>query len=258
MVPPVSAPPQPVPFSHQHHVGDVGIDRLPAFLRELRLLMVDDHAAIRHGLAALLSGSPGFEVVGEAASGEEAVARAELLRPDILVMDLGMRGMGGIEATRRITASLPDVRVLALSAMAEEEALMPVLRAGGSGFVRKTTAHEDLLNALETVARDEVFLYPSGNQLLLRDYIREHEERPLATLTEQERRILQLVAEGYNSSEIGRKMFLSPKTIDSYRSRLMRQLGLSRRSDLVKLALRSGLLRLEPEPRARPSRSVAL
>jgi two-component system, NarL family, response regulator NreC len=214
--------------------------------RPLRVLLVDDHATIRHGLSGILRRTPGIEVVGEAETGEEALREAERLRPDVVLMDLAMPGMGGIEATRQITASMPDVRVLALTAETEEEALMSVLRAGGSGFVCKTSAHEDIFPALAAVARDEVFLYPSGNRLLLGDFLREQDPGPLASLSEQERNILLLAAEGFNSTDIGKQLFLSPKTIDSYRSRLMRQLGLRRRSDLVQLALRSGLLRPEP------------
>jgi two-component system response regulator NreC len=213
----------------------------------LRVLIVDDHPAIRHGLAGLLSRNEGVEVVGEAATGEEALDRTERLRPDVVLMDLAMPGMGGIEATRRISASMPAVRVLALSAESEEEALMPILRAGGSGFVRKTTAHEDLAEALATVAREEVFLYPSGNHLLLGEFIRTHgpERAALSGLNEQERQVLLLAAEGFTSTEIGKKLFLSPKTIDTYRSRLMRQLGLSHRSDLTHFALKAGLLKPE-------------
>jgi signal transduction histidine kinase/DNA-binding CsgD family transcriptional regulator len=214
--------------------------------RALRVLLVDDHAAIRHGLATILDRAEAIGVVSEAATGEEALERAERLRPDVVVMDLVMPGMGGIEATRQITASMPEIRVLALTAEAEEDALLPVLRAGGSGFVRKTTAHEDLLPALIAVANDEVFLYPSGNRLLLNNFLRDQDPGPLAALNDQDQQILRLAAEGFNSVEIGKKLFLSPKTIDSYRSRLMRQLGLSRRSDLVRLALRSGLLRPQP------------
>jgi two-component system response regulator NreC len=213
----------------------------------LRIMVVDDHPAIRHGIVALLATLEGTDVVGEAGTGEEAFDRAERLRPDVVLMDLAMPGIGGIEATRRIMASMPGVRVLALSAEEEDEALMPVLRAGGSGFVRKTTAHLDLPEALATVARDEVFLYPHGNRLLLGEFLRSHgpERAALEGLNEQEQLVLLLAAEGFTSVEIGKKLFLSPKTIDTYRSRLMRQLGLSHRSDLTHFALKSGLLRPE-------------
>lgn len=173
------------------------------------------------------------------------------LRPDVVVMDLAMPGMGGIEATRQITASMPEVRVLVLTAESEEEVLMAVLRAGGSGLVKKTRAHEDLLAALATVAHDEVFLYPNSHQLLLGDFLRSNDAGLVAALSEQDRQILSLAAEGFNSVEIGKRLFLSPKTVDSYRPRLMRQLGLSRRTDLVRLALRSGLLK--PHPTVAPT-----
>ncbi|HEX6070943.1 MAG TPA: response regulator [Longimicrobiaceae bacterium] len=238
-----------IPADEPEVSGAAGIASGPAGngSRALRILIVDDHPAIRHGLAVLLSRQQGMEVVGEAATGEEALDRTERLRPDVVLMDLAMPGMGGIEAARRITASMPAVRVLALTAESEEEALMPILRAGGSGFVRKTTAHQDLNAALATVARDEVFLYPSGNHLLLGEFMRTHgpERAALAGLNEQERQVLQLAAEGFTSTEIGKKLFLSPKTIDTYRSRLMRQLGLSHRSDLTRFALKAGLLKPE-------------
>jgi DNA-binding NarL/FixJ family response regulator len=221
----------------------------------LRVLLADDHGFLRRGLAELLRHEAGIDVVGEAATGEEALARTERLRPDVVLMDLAMPGMGGIEATRQITASMPEVRVLALTGDEEEKALMPVLRAGGSGFVRKTTAHEDLVQALATVARGEVFLYPSGTQLLLGEYLHERdlEEGPLASLNEHERQVLRLASEGFSSGEIGKKLFLSPKTVDTYRSRLMRRLGLGSRAELVQFALRTGLLRAgrgrpAPEP----------
>jgi DNA-binding NarL/FixJ family response regulator len=213
--------------------------------RALRVLLVDDHPAIRRGLAKILSSAAGIEVVGETITGEEALIMTERLRPDVVVMDLAMPGMGGIEATRQITTSMPEVRVLVVTAETEADALMAVLRAGGSGFVQKTTAHEDLLPALATVARDEVFLYVSGHRRLLEEFLRDQDPGPLAGLSEQDRQILRLAAEGFNSVEIGKKLYLSPRTIDSYRSRLMRQLGLSRRADLVRLALRSGLLKLD-------------
>lgn len=178
--------------------------------------------------------------------------KTRLHEPDVALMDLVMPGMGGLTAIRLIRERFPQVKVLAVTAEAERDALLPVLRAGGSGFIRKTTAHEDLLPALGTAARDEVFLYPSGNHLLLRDYIAvaEHETR-LQSLSEHERNILALAAEGYSSAEIGRRLYLSPKTVDSYRSRAMRSLRLSRRTELVRFALNTGLLSLErehPEP----------
>jgi DNA-binding NarL/FixJ family response regulator len=210
----------------------------------ITVVLVDDHAAIRHGLAEILRAAGRFRIVGECGTGEEALSIVERERPDVVVMDLAMPGMGGLEAARRITASMEGVRVLALTGENEEDVLIPVLRAGASGFVRKSTAHEDLVRAVTIVGRDEVFLYPSGNRVLLEGYLSEPDEAgPLSGLTAQEHRILRLAAEGFTSAEIGRQLYLSPKTVDTYRSRLMRRLGLSHRSDLVRFALRTGLLR---------------
>lgn len=210
----------------------------------VRVLLVDDHAAIRHGLAEILRRAPGVEVVGEASSGVEALAQSRRLRPDIVVMDLVMPGIDGIEATRRLTSELPDVRVLALTAESDDDALIPVLRAGGRGLVRKTTAHEDVVGALRAVARDGIFLYPSGNRILLGDLLRrpDGEDGPLSGLSGRERELLRLTAEGFTSREIARKLYLSPNTVDSYRSRLMRRLGVEHRPALVRLALETGLL----------------
>ena len=212
----------------------------------IRILLADDHPVLRSGLDALLSLEEGLQVVGQASTGEEAVEKTRLLRPDVVVMDLAMPGMDGLEATRQIAALDNGARVLVLTSQAEEEFLLPVLEAGGSGFVRKTSADSDLVNAIRTVARDEVFLYPSATRLLLRQYkqAREpHPEGPLEKLSEREREVLALTAEGYSSAEIGKKLFLSPKTVDTYRARMRQKLGLSHRAELVRLALDTGMLK---------------
>jgi DNA-binding NarL/FixJ family response regulator len=212
----------------------------------IRILLVDDHPVLRSGLEALLSLEDGMLVVGQASNGEEGIDKTRTLRPDVVVMDLSMPGMDGLEATRRIAELDNGARVLVLTSQAEEEFLLPVLEAGGSGFVRKTSADQDLLNAIRTVARNEVFLYPSATRLLLKQY-RSAEEKgeasPLEKLSDREREVLTFTAEGYSSAEIGKKLFLSPKTVDTYRARLMQKLGLSHRSDLVRLALQTGLLK---------------
>ncbi|HEU4557547.1 MAG TPA: response regulator transcription factor, partial [Longimicrobium sp.] len=201
---------------------------------------------LRSGLEALLGLEDDVQVVGHASTGEEAVDKTRLLRPDVVVMDLAMPGIGGLEATRRIAALANGSRVLVLTSQAEEEFLLPVLEAGGSGYVRKTSADEDLIRAIHAVARDEVFLYPNATKLLLRQYKlaeQKGEAGPLEKLSEREREVLALTAEGYSSGEIGKKLYLSPKTVDTYRARLMQKLGLSHRSELVRLALDTGLLK---------------
>lgn len=214
----------------------------------IRVLLVDDHAVLRGGLKALLNLEADLDVAGEAGTGEEAVELARTLNPDVIVMDLAMPGIGGLDATRQITASEPAPRVLILTSQAEEEYLLPVLEAGGSGYVHKTNADEDLITAIRTVARGEVFLYPKATKLLLRGYKMAEdrgEASPLEELSDREREVLTFTAEGYSSTEIGKKLFLSPKTVDTYRARLMQKLGFQHRSELIRFALQTGLLRKE-------------
>lgn len=216
--------------------------------KTITILLCDDHGVLRAGLRALLDAEPDLEVVGEADTGEDAIKQVKELKPDIVVMDLSMPGMGGMEATRRIAAMDGATKVLVLTMHAEEEFLLPVLDAGGNGFVRKTSADEDLTHAIRTVARDEVFLYPSAAKLLLeryKDADADEMRGPLSKLTERERDVLAMTAEGFSSSEIGEKLFISPKTVDTYRSRIMDKLQLRHRSELVRFALQTGLLRAE-------------
>ena len=212
----------------------------------IRVMLVDDHAVLRSGLKALLHAEDDMAVVGEASTGEEALEKLDLLKPDVIVMDLSMPGMGGLEAMKQVIAKGYGTRVLVLTMHAEEEYLLAVLEAGGSGYVHKGSADEDLTNAIRTVARDEVFLYPSAARLLLKGFQTKQETSgvdPLAKLTDRERDVLQQTVQGFSSSEIGAKLFISPKTVDTYRSRVMEKLGLTHRSELVRLALETGLLK---------------
>ena len=214
----------------------------------IRILLCDDHPILRSGLKALLELEPDLKVVGEASTGEEAVEQTKTGRPDVVVMDLDMPGVGGLEATRQISALDVNAHVLVLTSQPEAEHLLPVLDAGGSGFVEKTRAREDLNEAIRVVARGEVFLYPSATRMLLHGY-RTAEEKgeagPLEELSAREREVLMLTAEGYSASEIGKKIFLSPKTVETYRSRVMQKLGLSHRTELIRFALRTGVLKAE-------------
>lgn len=214
----------------------------------IRILLVDDHAILRSGLSALLELESDMEVVGEVGTGEEAIERVRALQPDVVVMDLDMPGMGGLEATRQIIQLDLGARVLVLTSHSEADFLLPVLEAGGSGYVQKTKADEDLISAIRVVARDEVFLYPSATKLLLKGYRTAEEQgesNPLGELSEREREVLALTAEGFSSTEVGKKLFLSPKTVDTYRARLMQKLGLRHRSELVRLALKAGVLKAD-------------
>ncbi|HEX6748742.1 MAG TPA: response regulator transcription factor [Longimicrobium sp.] len=214
--------------------------------KQIRILLVDDHAVLRAGLRALLEAEPGFLVVGEAGTGEEGVMKAKQLLPDVVVMDLSMPGAGGLEAVREISALGKEIRTLVLTMHGEEEHLLPVLEAGGSGYVNKRSADEELIEAIKTVAGGDVFLYPSGAKLLLRGLKQKAEpgeDDPLEKLTDREREVLAFTVEGFSSSEIGKKLFISPKTVDTYRARIMEKLNLHHRSELVRFALKTGLLK---------------
>lgn len=214
----------------------------------IRLVLADDHTIFRAGLKALLELEDDIEVVGEAADGGEAVDEARRLRPDVVIMDLSMPETNGLEATRRIAALDIDVKILVLTVHGEEEYLVPVVDAGASGYLTKASADRDLVDAVRTVARGEVYLPARAATLLLRQYrVAESDSEGssgrLRELSAREREVLALTAEGFSSSEIGEKLFISPKTVDTYRARIMQKLGLNHRSELVRFALKVGLLR---------------
>lgn len=210
-----------------------------------KILLVDDHAMFRAGIKALLEAEGRLVVVGEASSGDEAVDKVRELKPDVVVMDLSMPGSNGLEATRRIAALELDTKVLVLTVHAEEEYLVPVVEAGASGYLTKTSADNDLIEAIKVVARGEVYLPPKATTLLLQRYKASESDDAagLHDLSTREQEVLALTAEGYSSREIGKKLFISPKTVDTYRSRIMDKLGLNHRSELVRFALRVGLLK---------------
>jgi DNA-binding NarL/FixJ family response regulator len=215
-------------------------------MNKIRLLLVDDHALLRAGLRALLCLEDDLEVAGEAGTGEEAVELAAYLRPDVVLMDLSMPGIGGLEATRRIAGLGQGTRVLILTVHAEEEYLLPVLQAGGSGYVMKHSADAELLDAIRTVARGDVFLYPSGTRLLAQGYRAprpaEPQLDPMELLSDREAEVLRLTAQGFSSSEIGERLHISSKTVDTYRQRFMEKLSIKHRTELVRFALTRGLL----------------
>lgn len=214
-------------------------------VRSIRIVIADDHPVVRTGLATLIGNEPRIDVVGEAGSAQEAIQAARDLEPDVMVMDISMPG-GGLEATREIARLGLSTRVLILTVHAEERYLLPVLEVGGSGYVRKSSAHTDLIDAIRTVARGDVFLEPSAAKMLLRGYLeraragREADIRE--TLSDRERDVARLTAEGFSAHEISEQLFLSPKTVETYRQRVMQKLGLQHRSELVRYALRAGLL----------------
>jgi DNA-binding NarL/FixJ family response regulator len=214
----------------------------------ISILLADDHGVVRAGLRALLEAQADMRVVAEAADGPTAIALTRQHVPTVVVADLSMPG-GGLEAIREITALGLPSRVLVLTVHAEERYLLPVLEAGGSGYVRKSSAHTDLLDAIRTVARGEVFLDPAATKTLLRGYLgRVHsgEELDLGeVLSDREREVVRLTAEGHTAMQAADILSLSPKTVETYRHRAMQKLGLTNRAELVRYALRAGLLATE-------------
>ncbi|WP_419939657.1 response regulator [Candidatus Palauibacter sp.] len=214
----------------------------------VRALLVDDHAVVRAGLRALLEASGRAEVVGEASSGEEAVRKARILEPDIVVMDLAMPGMDGVQATRRIAALGIETKVLVLTVHDEDEFLLPALNAGADGFLNKSAADTDLMGAIEAVVRGHSYLPRRAAELIARQkkQRRGAGEEP-EPLSDRERTVIELTARGFSAAEAGREMCLSRKTVEGYISRAKLKLGLGNRRDIVRFALENGLLRPEAE-----------
>ena len=212
----------------------------------LRVVVCDDQDVVRAGFITIIDAQPDLVVVGEASNGIDAVTVVERERPDVVVMDIAMPGMSGLEATRKISQLETGARVLILTVHAEEQYLLPVVQAGGSGYVLKSQADTDLLEAIRAVHRGEVFLDPPAQKMLLEDYLGRvkagKEADSYQTLSEREREVLKLTAEGYTAQEIADQLVLSPKTVDTYRQRVMDKLNLHHRAELVKYALRRGLL----------------
>jgi two-component system response regulator NreC len=214
-------------------------------MSKIRLLLADDHRVVRLGLSALLQSEPDMEVVGEASNGLEAVALVHELKPDVVIMDISMPEMDGLEATRRIRGTC-DCQVLILTVHAQERYLFPVLKAGAAGYVLKSTVDEELIEAIRTVARGGAFLYPSATRMVLEDYLRHmqsgEEQDTYEQLSEREREVLKLIAFGHTASEVADRLVISPKSAETYRTRVMQKLNLHTRSDLVRYALSHGLM----------------
>jgi DNA-binding NarL/FixJ family response regulator len=214
----------------------------------IQILLADDHWVVRAGLRSVLDRQPNFRVVGEATTGEEAVEKTRDLKPDVVLMDLLMPGIGGLEALRRIAALPGRTKILVLSVHLQEDTLLEVLEAGGSGFVTKSATAKSLTHAIHAVAQDEVFLDPSAARVLVDHHKEPHATEgkgALARLSAREREVLALTAEGHSSTEIAKRLRISSKTVDTYRARLIDKLGLKHRAELVRFALRVGLLKVE-------------
>jgi two-component system response regulator NreC len=213
---------------------------------KIRVLLADDHTILRAGLRMMLNAQPDIEVVGEASDGRQALNEALALKPDVVLMDITMPEMNGIEATRQVKRMLDSTRVLILTMHENEEYLFQVLRAGASGYILKEAADTELISAIRIVYSGRFYMSPSAQTMMVGDYllrVRSGEERDsYSALTEREREILKLVAEGLTNNQIAERLYISPKTVDTHRTHIMDKLNLHSRAELVKYAMRRGLL----------------
>jgi DNA-binding NarL/FixJ family response regulator len=219
-----------------------------AMTAAMKVLVVDDHEVVRQGIKMVLETDPELEVVGEAASGEDAIERVRELRPNVVVMDIGMPGLSGFEATRRIRQSNPEVQVLALTVHDSEAYVFQMLQAGATGYIVKRAPAVEVIQAVKRAYRGEAVLHPSVAKLLIRDYlsrVEKGEETSYDTLSDREREILKLIAEGKTNREMADLLYLSVKTVQAHRANLMRKLGMHDRTELVKYAIRKGIIGLD-------------
>lgn len=213
---------------------------------KIRLLLVDDHQVVRSGLRMLLASESDVEIVGEAGTGKEALVEVQASNPDVVLMDIGLPDMSGIDATREIKKLYPRVAVVALTIHEDEEYFFRMLEAGAGGYVPKRAAPEELLTAIRTAAKGEVYLYPSMAKLLVRDFLaqdRSNEIPVLDGLTDREQEVLRLLADGTSTDEIAAKLVISPKTVARHRENIMQKLQLHSRAELVRYAIRKGIIK---------------
>jgi DNA-binding NarL/FixJ family response regulator len=214
-------------------------------MNQIGILLADDHKIIRDGLRALIDRQEGMQVVGDAENGRQAVTLARELNPDVVVMDVSMPDLNGIEATRQILWSHPHIRVIALSMFSDRRFVTEILKAGASGYLLKDCAFDELIRALETVARDHTYLSPSISDVLIQDLVKEPQppetNSAFGVLTSREREILQLLAEGKSTKLIARHCHVSVKTVETHRHNIMEKLGIYSVAELTKYAIREGI-----------------
>jgi DNA-binding NarL/FixJ family response regulator len=210
-------------------------------MKQIRILLADDHAVVRRGFQMILAEQPDMEVVGEAGNGREALELAAKLKPDVVVMDVAMPELNGIEATRRMADNAPHARVLALSMHKDSVYVREILRAGARGYLLKDAAPADLVSAVRAIAAGEGYLSPAVSDAVLDDY-RRHVTNPIDLLTSREREVLQMLAEGKTNKEIAGVLNLSVYTVDAHRGRIMEKLNAHSINELVRFAVRNGLI----------------
>ncbi|RPJ25524.1 MAG: DNA-binding response regulator [Chloroflexi bacterium] len=212
----------------------------------IRLLLVDDHAVVRSGLKMLLENERDVEIIGEASSASEAIEATLRLKPNVILMDIGLPDLSGIDATREIKKRVSDVSIVALTIHEDEEYFFKMLEAGASGYVPKRAAPEELITAIRAAATGQVYLYPSLAKLLVRDFLdggRADVEQAPSDLTDREQEVLTYLAEGASNEEIAISLVISPKTVARHRENIMRKLNLHSRSELVRYAIRKGIIK---------------
>ena len=215
-------------------------------MAKIKVVIADDHAVVREGVRLILSREPDIDIVGEAGNGREAIDLVAKTKPHVVVMDISMPEMGGIEATKRVKDAWPKVNVLALTMHEDESYVFQLLKAGASGYVLKRGAAQDLVQAIRSAARGEAFLYPSVARSVLQDYLNRiatgEDRKRYDGLTDREREVLALIAEGLSNQEIATKLFISIKTVQTHRTHIMEKLDLHNRAQLVRYAIRKGLI----------------
>ncbi len=212
----------------------------------IRLLLVDDHAVVRSGLKMLLENEHDVEIIGEASSASEAIEATLRLKPNVILMDIGLPDLSGIDATREIKKRVADVSIVALTIHEDEEYFFKMLEAGASGYVPKRAAPEELITAIRAAATGQVYLYPSLAKLLVRDFLdggRANDEQTSSDLTDREQEVLTYLAEGASNEEIAVSLVISPKTVARHRENIMRKLNLHSRAELVRYAIRKGIIK---------------
>ncbi len=214
-------------------------------MNKIRVLLVDDHALMRDGISALLDLQDDIEIVGEASEGKEAIEKARELVPDVVIMDISMPDMDGLEATRRIKKKNPAMKILVLTQHDNKEYILSTIKSGSDGYLPKRALGSELVAAIRTVHQGHSFLYPTAAGALIEDYRRQVEQEPYDRLTEREREVFRLIADGHTSREIADTLFITLKTVLNHRTKIMIKLDIHNRSELIKYAIRKGLVTMD-------------